>query len=242
MMMEFGIEAFSAWAPGIETEEAWRSWAVDSAPVCADEKPKCKQVPPMIRRRLTQWGRMALEVATACSDSIDQNTPTIFVSRHGDTRRTASLLESIAQEEMLSPTAFSLSVHNSSSGIFSMVRQVFGPALAVASGKDSLAQAFIEAHGLLSDGHDRVLLVMVDEPLAEFYLPDTDEQDMPYAFALVLNKGGKNTLSVGYEAAASKATDESGLSLGVQFLSFWYAEKIEMAYNGKRLSWRFSRS
>ncbi len=240
--MKFGIAAFSAWSPGLENDEQWRNWAASVNLVELADKPKCKDVKPMVRRRLTRWGRMALEVATACCPVIDDTTPTIFASRNGDTHRTFKLLDSIAEGEPLSPTAFSLSVHNSSSGIFSMIKQIFGPAIAVASGLDTLGQAFIEANSLLECGQDKVLLVYTDEPIAEYYLPDVDEKEMPLAIGCVLTRcedGVEPAIQVNYVYKEEKRT--FGHSMAIDFLSFWYSNRKDMRFQSKRLEWILER-
>lgn len=239
--MKVCVSKIVAWAPGLETPSDWSGWAKTSRIIESDNKPKVAAVPANTRRRLARWGRMSLEVASACIEQIDENTPCIFASRHGDTHRTLKLLETIAKGETLSPTAFSLSVHNSSVGIFSIVQKLFAGALAIAGGKETLAEALVAAFGLLSEGHKRVLLVQTDEPLASFYQCDEDEKDMPYAFAMVLSLSEGEPLDFNYSAKLNKL-DESKYSLGVNFLQFWYNNKPVLNYTGNRLNWRFSAS
>ncbi len=237
--MELYVSQCVAWAPGIETSADWSRWAKSPERLASDVKPAVKAVPAMTRRRLTRWGRMSLEVASACVPNIDENTPCIFASRHGDTHRTLMLLKSIAEGEALSPTAFSLSVHNSSVGIFSIVHKIFAGALAVAGGKETLAEAFVAAYGLLSEGHKKVLLVQTDEPIASFYENDVDEAEMPHAVAMVLTRETGQWMTVDYQPATS-ADALTKVSLGTEFLRFWFGAEGEAAYVGKRLLWRFA--
>lgn len=246
--MKFSVAAFNAWAPGLESDVQWESWAISGGELPQlDEKPPCKAIKPMVRRRLTRWGRLALEVATACEPHIEEDTPTVFASRHGDTHRTYKLLSSISEGEALSPTAFSLSVHNSSSGIFSMEEQIFGPAIAVAAGKDTLGQAFVEAYSLLAAGQDRVLLVYADEPIADYYRCDVDEGDMPVALGIVLcacSDDDASDLSINFtgdDEPRQREHSASNNSFAIQFLSFWFSGEKEFSFRSARMNWLFER-
>lgn len=253
--MELAISQFAAWSPTRQSEEDWQHWANDSSESLlidhADDnvkKPKTAAVPAMTRRRLTLWGAMAMEVACQVAEHIDAKTPTIFASRHGDTQRTYTLLESISRGEPLSPTAFSLSVHNSSSGMFSILQKVLANALALAAGKETLAHAFLEAENLLNQGHSKVLLVNCDQPLANFYKPYADEVEQPHAFAMVIEakntQGPTTQLSVQNTRSSNTnraSNADNGLSLSMTFLKFWYSGAEELDFDGRRLSWHFAR-
>lgn len=255
--MEFAITRLAAWSPSRPTPEDWKGWAkANAAPDdeshCSMDvkKPKTEQVPPMVRRRLTLWGAMAVEVAFQCEDLLSENVPTLFASRHGDTHRTYNLLANIANQEPLSPTAFSLSVHNSSSGIFSITRKLLANAVALSASKETLGHAFVEANNLLSQGHSKVLIVSSDIPLADFYRPYADEVEQPHALAIVVEKPtNKSDTGLNISFAAKSANDKSeipesvsSLSMPLQFLKAWYSEEAKFQYKGNRLQWSFKRT
>ena len=75
----------------------------------------------MTRRRLNRIGRSALQVAYAVPAN-HPPCPVIFASRFGDRERSVLLLNALANNESLSPTAFSVSVHNAIGAIFSIER------------------------------------------------------------------------------------------------------------------------
>lgn len=249
--MEFSITKLAAWSPTRQCSSDWIEWAhsaaADNDPILIDDKvkkPKTEAIPAMTRRRLTLWGAMATEVACQCIDEIDENTPTIFASRHGDTHRTSELLRSVARGEALSPTAFSLSVHNSSSGIFSIEQKLFVNALALAAGKETLGHALLEAQNLLNQDHKKVLVVMSDQPLADVYHPYTDEVEQPHAVAMVLTKPkDADTLVVRHTPGLKPINGQptSQLSMTLQFLKYWYSHSSEFTYLGRRLRWHFTR-
>jgi len=56
---------------------------------------------------------------------------------------------------MLSPTLFSLSVHNSVAGLFSIARGDRGAATAMAAGLDSLGLSILEGANMIAGGLNR---------------------------------------------------------------------------------------
>lgn len=236
--MNFYISQCHAWAPGIETPEQWQLWSQGQLQPAEAGMPPAKAVPAMLRRRLTRWGRMALETACACAGEVRANTPVLFSSRHGDTQRTYALLQDLAQEEPLSPTAFSLSVHNASLGIYTIVQQALGASLALAAGKESLAHAMLEAATLLHEGADQVLLVHTDDDLAEFYQPYSDEADMPLSVALLLNGSQGRKVELQWQPAARSPEPES---MSKEFLRWWFGDRNQpLNYSGSRLQWSWA--
>src|SRR4051812_6705411 len=92
----------------------WKAWTP-----AHDLQPDVSVIPAMLRRRLSPIGRAALSVIMPLADS-QGAMPLVYVSRHGDLNRTLGLLQDLALGEPLSPTAFSLSVHNATAGLFSI--------------------------------------------------------------------------------------------------------------------------
>lgn len=230
-----------AWAPGIETPAAWSIWSDNPCPVTSDERPAAADVPAMTRRRLTRWGRQALEVAGPCAKHLSAETPVIFSSRHGDTQRTLSLLESLAAGQTLSPNAFSLSVHNSALGLFTILHELQMPSVALAAGRETLAQAWIEAVTHLATGAPRVLLVHTDEPLGGPYTPFADEIDMPASVALVLErKPVEGAVPVSLRCEADTGADDER-SMLLAFLAWWFSFEPQMRYRTGGTTWSWGR-
>ena len=134
----------------------------------ARQKELLASVPKMLKRRLSPLAKIVFCAANQC---IDENTivPAVFSSAHGELAKSFAMLELLEAGEEISPTAFSLSVHNAIAGLFSMAWQNKLQCTVVASGEEGLAAAFIEALGLLQEGAEQVLLVFYDEPLVDFY-------------------------------------------------------------------------
>jgi hypothetical protein len=239
--MELFVSRFAAWAPGLESPTDWASWAEQAELPNSEESPSVRAVPAMTRRRLTRWGRLALEVATAVEDQLAPDAPVIFSSRHGDTQRTQKLLQDLARDEPLSPTAFSLSVHNAALGLFTIIQRIIAPSLALAAGRDTLAQAWVEAQGWLAQGASQVLLVHCDEPLADFYRPDADEAEMPAAFAMLLNAEpgpGRERVSLRMKPGGG---EPGGVSMMAAFLAWWFSRSPRLELCTERTTWTWER-
>ena len=247
--MLFKIKQWAAWAPGIETPEQWLSWANNSAEgslLQGDASPKLLAVPAMQRRRMSRLSKMALEVAYACSG---ENTTlrTVFASRHGEIHRTTKILNELFSGEGVSPTAFSLSVHNAASGLYSIARNAPAPTTSVAAGQNTFMAGLFEALGFLKQAEQRVLLVFAEEPLPEAYHCFADESQNAYAFALWLERedGEGVTHSITPISAQPKGPinnpDKDFTTLmpqGLMWLSHFLQKTPHFNLSGKREQWR----
>ncbi|MFT4518246.1 MAG: hypothetical protein ACI9JM_000627 [Halioglobus sp.] len=105
----------------------------------------------------------------------------------GEIKRTQGILETIASAEPVSPAAFSLSVHDSIGGLWSLIRSIKAPMLALAPVAGSPMAALIEAAGLLAQGsYEAVTVVYYDEDSPAFYDLYIKGPDAPYALAVKL--------------------------------------------------------
>ncbi|MFG6489690.1 beta-ketoacyl synthase chain length factor [Roseateles sp. BYS78W] len=169
-MTAFRVCRWAAWAPGLETPEAWNAWL--AAPVwplpASDAMAPLAEVPAMTRRRIDPLGRAALQAAFWAQGEAATG-PVVFASRWGEIARSVGLLQQLAHGELLSPTAFSLSVHNASSALYSIARGDTANYAAVSAGPGSAAAGVCEAQGLLGEGAKQVLVVSVEAELPEPY-------------------------------------------------------------------------
>lgn len=236
--VSFSVIAHAAWAPGLTTPGAWAEWA--AAPVSIEPKgePGVTAMPAMQRRRLAQLGKMALEVAYQCIGS-DVGVPTVFCSRHGETARAVALLGDLARGEPLSPTAFGMSVHNATAGMFSIARGDQANHVALAAGSSTLEHAVIEACGLLADGAPRVLLIACDCPLPEVFAPFADRAEQPHAFAWLLAPGAEWTLQWG---ATQEAEEHGGMPGSLEVLRFFMAGQAHLERVADRRRWWWARA
>lgn len=165
MSFRFIVQQWAAWAPGHSSREAWLEWFARPVPVQGDDVPALAQMPAMMRRRIERLGRAALQTAYEAMEDASQPCPSVFASRYGDMRRSIELMRQLAEEGVVSPTAFSVSVHNAFAALFSIARGDRSNYSAVAAGPETAEAALVEAIGLLAEGAPEVLVVVYDEPL-----------------------------------------------------------------------------
>lgn len=235
--LQGSLLGWAAWTPGVSTPEEWQAWAAGTRAIAnAPDSPPVDFIPAMQRRRLSRLSRLSLAAAFSCAGN-NHNLPTVFASRHGEIHRTLGLLSDLAQDEPLSPMAFSLSVHNTASGLYSIATGNTAPSTAIAAGLDTLPMAIIEALGQLQR-HDEVMVVYAEEPLPHEYSQFADyDNSALLGLALRLGKPGTGRDWQLEQKALDIATaDSSGLALA-RWLSN-YEQKLLL--QGERSAWQFS--
>lgn len=207
----------------------------------------------MLRRRASPAGKIALETAYAAHplSPLDDGAgaddiPLVFASRHGECARSVELLQELVAGSALSPTSFSLSVHNANVGLFSIARGMRGNGIAVAAGASTVEHALIEACGLLADGAAQVLVVMADGPLPSIFDGFRDCDDQPFGWAWLIQGADEQAalpvLSLQWSAdeqppQAPDAIEPGGLDVLRFFLSAPDQAGLVRRANGRRWHW-----
>lgn len=208
-MLSFGIERWDAWTTGVRDKSDWNAFlAGSSQPVPAEPSVDYRYLKPRQRRRLSDISKMTLDVAFGAMDSLQ--IPTVFASRRGEIERMAGLLTDICRGEEASPTAFSLSVHNTTSGLFSIQSGNQAPSTAIAAGCDTVAAAFFEACCQIVRGQEQVLLVISEDAMPEVYQPFAVDGEQPVAAAFLLNASEQFVLEPDFSPEVSGKTCTSG--------------------------------
>jgi len=203
MSIRFAIDHWAAWAPDLVVPEAWQAWLSAPYPIAGDGLPTLAEMPAMMRRRVERLGRMGLQAAYWGLQ--DSKCPIVFASRHGDVSRSIALLRQLANGEALSPTAFSMSVHNAMGALFSIARNDTTCYTAISAGVETIEAAFCEAMALLVDGEDAVLVVYYEEPLVEPFAGFGEAGEFPHAWSCRLSRAASGGYSL-----ASVVSNESG--------------------------------
>src|SRR5262245_3181100 len=237
--VRFSIASFAAWAPGVETQDAWLAWAKGARSIGGDREPAVRAMAPMLRRRAGLLGKMALEVAYQClGERIE--VPTIFCSRHGEAGRSVELLLDLAKGVPLSPTSFGLSVHNAAAGLFSIARADHARATALAAGQSSVEHAVIEACGLLAEDEAEVLLVVYDCPLPPVFEAFQDCHEQPCAWAWLMRRPAGDFCSLAWSANREQCPQRNEtLPGGLEVLRFYLRGDtvLERNCDGRRWIW-----
>jgi Beta-ketoacyl synthase, N-terminal domain len=159
-MTDFTVCNWRAWTPGLSIPD---DRLINPTEVGL---PGC--VPKLLQRRLSPLAKAVFNVAESCLEE-GKALPVVFSSAHGEICKSLVMLQTIQAGQELSPTAFSLSVHNAIAGLFSIAFNISQEITVIAPGQEGIAPAFIEALGILQEGADQVLIILYDEPIADFY-------------------------------------------------------------------------
>lgn len=227
----------SFWSPESPDPLGWLAhWSRDSAARC-DAEPPVDRIPPIQRRRMSRLSKMAMAVAldAAGDEPLDYS---IFCSRHGEIVRTRSIMDALVARQEVSPAAFAQSVHNTSSGLYTILAGSQAASTSIASGANTFACAWLEAVGWLAENPSHViLLVDFDEVIPAEYRPYSDSIHCDHALALVLRAADGNGISF----SADTARPESPLPLGPQFLAWLQGDARELGLAADGQSWRWAR-
>lgn len=197
--------------------------------------PEC--VPKMLQRRLTPLARAVFNVAGPCVES-GKSTPVVFSSAHGEICNSLAMLKTIQTGEELSPTAFSLSVHNAIAGLFSIAYRNSQEITVIAPGQEGIAPAFIEALGMLHEGADEVLMILYDGHIADFYpiAPFNLNSAHPCVLALRIALAGDGQPFQLSRNRQSRDDGEHPLQL-MMFLKFLMAQERTLVLGNQGHSW-----
>jgi len=231
MQQDFILHKWAVWPP----------LQPDAEQDLAIQKELLASVPKMLRRRLSPLARIVFCAANQCIDE-HMAVPTVFSSTHGELAKSLSMIEMLEAGEEISPTTFSLSVHNAIAGLFSMAWKNKLQCTVVAPGEEGLAAAFIEALGLLQEGAEQVLLVFYDEPLVDFYpsAPFKLSTDESRALALRISKSGEGQTLKMFLLPVTGNDGEQAVQLPA-FIRFLAEPRPQLTLKTPRHSWRWQK-
>ncbi|MFZ6649498.1 beta-ketoacyl synthase chain length factor [Undibacterium sp. TJN25] len=241
MVFRFRVNQWSAWAPGLLDISAWQGWLKNPLPLTdVDGSPALAEMPAMMRRRVEKLGRAALQSAYRALGA-STNCPIVFASRYGDIARSIELLRQLAAQETLSPTGFSMSVHNAIGALFSIARGDTGQYTAIAAGDETVEAAFTEACGLLADGADSVLIVVYDEQLPDIYRRFGDEGSFPRAWACLISQAARGGVSLQPTPAIALGTSSQWPPADMKALQFLTSGAAAYHHTCKGRTWQWQR-
>lgn len=162
------------------------------------------ELPPVMRRRLTTLGRKVLQVLNKCSATrAEELIPWIISSRYGDTGRRLNLLSNYAQGEMLSPTEFSMSVHNAIIGLYSTTTGNKHLHSALASGVHSFEAGLLESIALLKEKGGAVGYIYYDYLDVDQITGKLEDTNQVECVAMILREGTIGAMEIGYNMSST---------------------------------------
>jgi hypothetical protein len=232
------IERWAFWSPETEFPAQWREyWSQPSARPQQTKIPD-DAIPSMHRRRMSALSKLAVQVGLEAGEKLQVDF-LVFCSQHGELVRTRQLLSDIVTGTVLSPAGFSQSVHNTGSGLYTIVRQSRVPASSLASGASTFAYGWLEAEAFLVENpRARVLLVSYEDLLPPEYVPYSNQKQCMYAVALVL-RAADHGHGLILECAPAQA-DEL-LPIAPLFIGWWLSADRAMRITADGQGWTWSR-
>ncbi|MFI3186167.1 MAG: beta-ketoacyl synthase chain length factor [Methylococcaceae bacterium] len=184
--LSFTLEHWCLWQAEETSSEA--HWPGGEVLPCNRGGADVKFLPMMQSRRLSPLARAACSVAWHCRQHAG-DLPSVFYSSHGESQYYFEMLQAMAGHEDVSPSRFSLCVHNAIAGMSSFHSASFQPYVSLSGGTEGPFSAFLEAGGLLLET-PKVLVVWYEQPLPEAYQTNRDTAATTWALAMVLTRVG----------------------------------------------------
>jgi hypothetical protein len=240
MNLKFSIESWSAWSESKPEKKDWQAWANGQYFSADLSEPDVNFVPAMKRRRMSRLSKMVFATANDCVHELQVKPLCIFASRHGELTRTLKIIQAIVSGGDVSPTDFSMSVHNTALGLFSIFKENPQPSSMVVAGEVTFGAALLEAHTYLQRFPDvPVLLVYADEPVPLPLVSPDGQPGEALCVALLLKTNPSPDFMMTYTASANVFTP--GLNLACKFLSFYLGEKSTLTVNTQRAIWGWTK-
>lgn len=102
-------------------------------------------IPMMMRRKLSPVGKIAMATMLNCYGENSDDIKLVYASRYGELERVVKLINQEKEENEISPTGFSFSVHNSTIGLFSLLKNIHASYNSVAGGEESFSVGLLDA-------------------------------------------------------------------------------------------------
>jgi hypothetical protein len=197
-------------------------------------------LPPSLRRRISDIGQQAFRCSFALSEQHEARF--VFCSRYGELDRTTRILESLSDGEPVSPTDFSLSVHNGLAGLLSIAWKNTAGHTAISAGSESFGYGLLEAVTYVHRGtEDAVLLLYFDDPRASPYEgADFREPGMALSMLLKPPSNDGRDFALGLERRGSPGPSAT-TAQPLDFLEFIANGEHERIWSGERHLWRWQR-
>jgi hypothetical protein len=211
------LKAWSAWAPGLETMQAIKSWGRGEKAIRKTaETPALEFLPPLFRRRLSQLSKMVLHIGHSLMPP-EKQTPCVFASHYGEINKQYKISKQLIDTQEVSPAAFSLSVFNAPAFLLSIAETNKEVTSAVYSGAQCLSVAFLEMLGFLNSGiEENCMIIFGDENIPSAYHSLFKSVPEPYAFGILFSstvKPGSSACTVGITQSDNNKSPSHPLSL-----------------------------
>ena len=202
-----------------------------------------KQIPPIKRRRLNVLSKMAMHTSLICTEqaNIDPSQViTVFASQHGELNRTIKIVNSMISEQEVSPKDFSLSVHNSALGLFSIFNNNKCQGTSIAAGGNTFGYALLESYNYLTRFPQKnVLLTCFDLQVSEPFDQLQDALFPGHSCSLLLSLDPERGQRLSFNFNRLDAIAKQNLPLELNFFDYWYSNQQASVINSTNTAWEF---
>ena len=230
--LNLSIENWAAWIPA---DAAWIP--ADSGKQETTSDSRISTLEPDVcfllanqRRRLSPLSRIVVDTYHRANSSPTEGLqiPSILCSTYGEHVRNTNLILDISANSDVSPTAFSLSVHNAVAGLISIFYGNEAPCLTMATNKKGVSVALFEAYSMLRET-SKLSLTVYDGPVHESYrnaLPDSIDSA---AITLILSPANlkKDRLHIKRIASESGAIARSPFQEIIEIVKFLQGGEVQ---------------
>jgi hypothetical protein len=165
-------------------------WALEDTDCWMDTAAPLRQLSMMTARRLGSGDRQVVDcvldlLAGEAADAL------VLCSQHGELERNDRVMHALATQASVSPTDFTMSVHNAAAGTCTIVAGQPLITSSLSAGGDTFQQALYEVASLMQVGYRRVLLADFEGHIPAFYRERVGVQQPlgAYAVCLLLEAG-----------------------------------------------------
>ena len=236
MKISFSIEKWFALSSGLSNQEEWITWAKSPKHDWNLPLPKLKKLPILQARRMSIPSRLAVEVGLELTENANVDFA-IFISRHGELERTYKILTTLNQNQDISPTDFALSVHNTASGLLSIIAKQTFPISSISANQDGFHQGLIEAQSLINQGYQRILIIDFDGVIPEIYQQQINSNIPAYAFGFIMTAGNSCEVEANFNTFSAIENDKNDYPQSLAFLHGYLNKSPSFCLQGNRQNW-----
>ncbi|OTQ78219.1 beta-ketoacyl synthase chain length factor [Gilliamella apis] len=236
MKFSFSIENWFALSAGLSSKSDWQLWSKQINHNWDLPLPKLNKLPMMQARRMSISSRLAVEVGLELIEN-NKLDLAIFSSRHGELERTYKILTALNQNVDISPTDFALSVHNTASGLFTIIAKQKVPVTSLSANEDSFQQSLLEALPILLQKDKKVLLIDFDGMIPQSYQTIVHQLIPYYAVGYILTKGNQFTCQSIEKTSQSNQID---YPQSLAFLNAFLNKQQQFIIKGLSQDWQWT--
>ncbi len=226
-MQKFAIKKWAMWDFSVSDEFSDFSRVSKGQPVLAEIK-------PMVKRRLPPLAKAIQEI------NINEDLatmPCVYASKNGELSRTIKLIRQYGGD--LSPTMFSMSVHNAIAGLLSVINADHSPYTVIDSMSGAIEMAVFEAVTLLRD-NNAVKVLYFEESTDEDMSAMMADEDQAMVLMFVVERGDEFSVEISTQGTSHEPLNHSN-RLIKKILSLLEGRVDQVVQAHGRVTWVWKR-